>query len=399
MRCLCLEFLSPLPIHPPMRPTTNEDFLIRLCSALLLSTAFLLAGCNATPHTSVSPSALRNYHGSASIGDFLSITVNPSAQTITYNDASNGESGTIPYTVNSNGTYTLNNPGGNLTYAYEIPNHAVLIQADKTGPNRNTLALVTAVESTQISAYIFEGQAYNYMQLRTSGGVNIGSITINPQGAAAISSYWPYGALRAGNGGQSPFSSSGFDLADAQLDTSGTFLKMLDPGGSGNYDYVFGTANGVFAVDNPNGTILGLLKAGSKDFQPSFAGIYTAMYYQKTNARTGNNNRETGTPGLGDASIVVTSSGQITITDSHGSQMAQGTLSAVADTSYLYGRAGELQDPCWGLFTLRITSATSQQDVFVNFLNNSMLFSSFSANLPSSQGGTYNYFYGVGLRW
>ena len=275
----------------------------------------------------------------------------------------------------------------------------MLIQSAKAGATLNTPALVTAVESTQITASTFEGQAYNYMQFRTSsGGVNIGSVSITAQGSATTSSYWPYGALSASNGGQSAFNSSSFDLSQAQLDSSGTFLKMADPGGSGNYDYIFGTANGVFAVDNPNGTIFGLQKAASKNFDASFAGTYTAMYYQKINASTGNNNTETGTPSLGSASIVVSSSGQITITDSSGNQMAQGTLSAVADTSYLYGTAGELQDPCWGLFTVRITTGSSQQDVFVSFLNSSMLFSSFSANVPWSQGGTYNYFYGVGLK-
>lgn len=372
---------------------------MRLCSALVLSTLVLLAACTSTAPTSASPAALRNYHGSASVGDFLSISIDPSAQTVTYNDASNGESGTISYTVNANGTYTLNDPSGNLTSAYEVPNYAMLIQDAKAGPSLNAPALVSAVESTQISPATFEGQAYNYMQFRTtSGGVNIGSVNITTLGEASTSSYWPYGALSASNGGQSPFSSSDFDLAQAQLDSSGTFLKMLDPGGSGNYDYIFGTANGVFAVDNPNGTIFGLKKAASKDFDASFAGTYTAMYYQKTNASTGNNNTETGNPSLGNASIAVSSSGQITITDRQGNQMAQGTLAAVADTSYLYGGAGELQDPCWGLFTVRITTAGSQQDVFATFLSNSMLFSSFSANTPWPQGGTYNYFYGVGLR-
>jgi hypothetical protein len=373
---------------------------MRIRFSLFPLTLLLLLGCNSTSHVTASPSLSRSYHGSASVGDFLSVTVDPTTQTIAYQDASNGESGTIAYTVNSNGTYTLADPSGNLISAYEVPNYAMLIQDAKAGPNRDTPALVTAVESTQISLSTFEGQAYDYMQFRTSsGGVNIGSVSITAQGAATTSSYWPYGALSASNGGQSPFSSSSFDLTQAQLDPSGTFLKMQDPGGSGNYDYVFGTANGVFAVDNPNGTIFGLQKAASKNFDPSFAGTYTAMYYQKTNASTGSDNTETGTPGMGTASIVISSTGQITITDSHGNQMAHGTLNAVADKPYLYGSGGELQDPCWGVFTVRIATNNSQQDVFATFLSNSMLFSSFSAKVPwSQQGGTYNYFYGIGLK-
>jgi hypothetical protein len=52
--------------------------------------------------------------------------------------------------------------------------------------------------------------------------------------------------------------------------------------GNGTSDYVLGTANGIFAVDNPNGRILGLKKAATKDFDPTFAGTYKAIYYQKT---------------------------------------------------------------------------------------------------------------------
>ena len=47
--------------------------------------------------------------------------------------------------------------------------------------------------------------------------------------------------------------------------------------GNGTSDYVFGTANGIFAVDNPNGTILCLKKAATKDFDPTFAGTYKAI--------------------------------------------------------------------------------------------------------------------------
>jgi hypothetical protein len=38
-----------------------------------------------------------------------------------------------------------------------------------------------------------------------------------------------------------------------------------------------------------------------------------------------------------------------------------------------------------------------QQDVFVTFLGQSAMFSSFSAVQPSFAGETYDYFYGVGL--
>jgi hypothetical protein len=79
--------------------------------------------------------------------------------------------------------------------------------------------------------------------------------------------------------------------------------------------------------------------------------------------------------------------------------VAQATLTPVADAGYLYGSAGELADPCNGMFTFRVTTANSQQDVFVTFVKNAVVFSTFSAALPWNAGnGTYDYQYGVGLK-
>jgi hypothetical protein len=364
----------------------------------ILMMMLLLASCNSTKPTSAGApvtSTKRVYHGTASVGDFMTITVDSVAQTIAYTDVSNSTSGTVPYVVNSDGTYTLSDPTGNLTGAYEVPDYALLIQAAKTGPNADTPALITAVESGQIALTTLEAHPYNFMSFRTAaGGVEAGSISMSAQGSATVSSFWPYGAFNAGNQGSSPFNNQTMDFSQAQLDPSGTFLTVSQAGQGTSY--VFGTANGIFAVDTQNGAILGLTQAASPNFDPTVAGTYNAIYYQKTGASTGQGNVETGTPSLGNAGLVVAASGQVTFTDAQGNPMAQGTLTPVADVSYLYGTAGQLSDPCYGLFTFRLTTATSQQDVFVSFLGQAMLFSSFTANL--SQPGTYSYFYGVGLK-
>ena len=161
---------------------------------------------------------------------------------------------------------------------------------------------------------------------------------------------------------------------------------------------MFATQNGILAVDSPNGAILGLQKATTKDFDPTFAGSYKAIYYQKTGASTGQGNLETGTPALGNATLVVASNGQATLQDAQNNILAQGTLAPVADTSYLYGATGELTDPCFGLFTFRVTTANSQQDVFMTFQGHAVLFSSFQGALTQNQGNTYNYFYGVAVK-
>jgi hypothetical protein len=328
----------------------------------------------------------------------MTITIDSSAQTISYNDLSNRTSGTVLYTVNSDGTYSLNDPKGNLIAAYEVPSYAMLIQAAKTGLSANTPALITAVESGPISLPMFEGQSYNYMQFRTAaGGVEVGSVSVSAQGVGSNSSYWPYGAFNPGNQGGSPFNTGTIDMTQAKLDSSGTFLTIPEPNNQPGFDYIFGTANGIFAVDTQNGAILGLKKASAKAFDSSLAGTYKAIYYQKIGASTGQGNVESGTASMASATLVVSGSGQVTISDGQGNQMAQGTLTAVADTPYLYQSGGsELQDPCYGLFTFRVSNSSTQQDVFVSFMDKAVLFASFTGNLNS--GGTYDYFYGVALK-
>ena len=364
-----------------------------------------IAGCSGTqtatspsptPTPTPAPATKRLYNGTASRGDFLNITIDTAAGTFTYTNLSNGDSGTASFTTNADGTYTLNDPSGNLTAAYEVPGYALLIEAQKTGPNKDTPALITAVESASTSMAMFASNNDNYIQFRTSsGGLEVGSVSVAAT-SAQVSSYWPFGALSSSN---SPFNNHPYDLSQAAVDSSGTFLKNPSaPPGTG-YDYIFGTVGGFFIVDTGNGSLLGLQKAATKDFDPTVAGTYNAIYYEKTGAQTGQNNTETGTPSLNKATIVIDAAANVTVTNPAGVVLTQTKLAAVADTSYLYGSAGQLQDPCNGLFTFRITTPTSQQDVFVSFVKNAVVFASFKANLPWTQSnGTYDYLYGVGLK-
>ena len=372
---------------------------LRFIGALLVLAVLTgLSGCgtSSSPDQKPGPAvATHSYHGTASVGDFLNITIDTTAHTLAYSNLSNGDTGTVPYSVNANGSYALNDPTGNLIAAYEVPGYALLIEAAKAGPGHNTPALITAVESGPISMGTFANNSYNYMQFRTaSGGLEVGSVTIGAT-SGQNSSYWPYGNLNPMQ--NSPFNNGTLDFSAMKEDASGTFISGAD--GGGGSDYLFGTAGGFFIVDTSNGSILGLKKAATKNFDPTVAGTYSAIYYQKLNAATGQGNVETGTPSLGQATIVVTAQGDVTVTDAQGKTVTQATLKPVADAAYLYGSNGQLQDPCNGLFTFRVTTANAQQDVFVTFINNAVVFASFGANLPWAPGSsTYNYQYGVGLK-
>ncbi len=198
---------------------------LRVAIAALL----VLTACGGTVSKTSSP-AVRAYSGTASVGDFLSISLNPTAQTLSYTNYSNSDTGTVPYTVNADGTYTLNDSKGNLISAYEVPNYALLIEADKAGPNHDTMALITSVEASPITLSSLEGKRYNYMQFRTtSGGINAGSVAIDVQGNVTTSSYWPYGALGMG-GSPDPFNSSSFSFSQIQEDPSGNFMTLTENG-------------------------------------------------------------------------------------------------------------------------------------------------------------------------
>jgi hypothetical protein len=359
----------------------------------LLAAASLLAGCNSGTKMSVAPSVVRSYNGTASVGDFLTISIDSSSRTITYKNYTNSESGTVPYTVNSDGTYTVADPQGNLLAAYEVPGFVLMVEAANAGPNRDTEALITAVESAPASINTFAGRNFSYLQFRTaSGGMELGTVSIDAQGNIQHDGYSPSGVFNQDYFGGGSFSASSIDE-----DPSGNFFTINESDGSN--DHVFGTQNGFFVVDTGGGTLLGLPKASSKDFSTTNAGSYTAIFYEKTGAQTGPGNVETGTASEGKATVTVSSNGTMTITDSQQVVLASGTLAAIADTPYIYdGTANTLSDPCHGMFTFRMATGGVQQDVFVSFEGNAVIFASFQTALPIQGYAPYTYYYGVGLK-
>jgi hypothetical protein len=367
---------------------------LTLASFALLS---VLIGCG-TSKAPTSTSAVRKYNGTASVGDFLTISLDSNAHTIEYVNHTNGDSGTVRYTVNVDGTYTVIDPQGNLLAAYEVPGFVLLVETAKSGPTHNTPALITAIESVPTSISNLAGQNFNYMQWRTSsGGLEVGSVSIDSLGDIQHDSFRPSEVLN-----QSPnyFGGGTFPAASIEEDVSGNFFTIHESQGNSD-DIVFGTQNGLWAVDGGGGAILGLPKTATKAFNPTTAGTYTAIYYEKANAQTGQNNIETGTASQGKATLTVGADASVTLLDGHSNTLATGTLVAVADSSYIYnGTANTLSDPCNGMFTARVTAVNGdRQDFFVSFQGKAALFASFQTAVPVVlQAPTYTYFYGVGLK-
>jgi hypothetical protein len=364
--------------------TARLALLVIVCS---------LTGCNSTSMPVVPQNTVRAYNGTASVGDFLTISIDSAAHTITYKNYTNAQTGTVPYTLNTDGTYAITDPAGNLLSAYEVPGFVLMVEAANAGPNRDTPALITAVESAPASINTFAGRSFNYIQFRTAaGGMEMGTITIDAQGNTTHGGYWPFGVFS-----QSLFGSGSFSASSIEEDASGNFFTINESDGSS--DHVFGTQSGFFVVDTGNGTILGLPKSTAKTFAASEAGTYTAILYEKAGAQTGQGNIETGTATEGKATVTIGASGLMTIVDSQNNTLASGTLAAVADTSYLYdGTQNTLSDPCYGMFTFRMSTGGVQQDVFVSFQGNAVVFSSFQTALPVQGYAPYTYYYGVGLK-
>jgi hypothetical protein len=168
-----MPMLDPQEDIPPMK-TSRLALLVAVC---------LLAGCNSTSKLAAPQSAVRSYNGTAAVGDFLTISIDSAALTITYKNYTNGDTGTVPYTVNADGTYTVTDPQGNLLAAYEVPGTALLVEAANAGPTHDTDALITAIESKPATINTFAGRSFNYLQFRTSsGGVELGTVAIDAPG-------------------------------------------------------------------------------------------------------------------------------------------------------------------------------------------------------------------------
>ena len=369
---------------------------MRTVKLALLMGACFLAGCNSTSKLSNPTGAIRAYNGTASVGDFLTISVDSNARTIAYKNYTNGETGTVPYTVNADGSYTIADPQGNLISAYEVPGSVMAIEAANAGPNRDTVALITAIESVPVTIQNFEGRAFNYTQFRTNnGGVEIGTGSMDGNGNTTGSYYDPGAIMWTPPNYFGNVSASGNTATE---DPSGNFFTITDQTKSETMT-VFGTQNGLFAMDGTGGAVIGLPQASSKDFDPSVAGTYNAIYYEKANAQM-QNNVEVGTPLEGKATVTVTAGGGVTITDVQSkTTLAIGTLVAIADDTDLYdGTANKLSSPCNGLFTFVTTTSSLHQETFLAFQSNAVIFSSFETALPLVNNGTYTYFYGVGLK-
>lgn len=332
----------------------------------------------------------------------MSISLDPVAHTLSYEDLSNGDSDTVSYGINPDGIYAFTDPRGNFSLAYETPGVGLVIAAERTGSSHDLPSLVFALPTASITVESWAGRGYNTMIFRAgAGGVEVGSISFDSGTNARLTSYWPYGAL---DSNALAFHESGFSASGFQMDGSNHFIRVPDSAaphypfdGMVIYDYLFGSQSGVFAIDRPDGSLLGVRKAPLKDFDPKSVGGYRGIYLQKLGAGPGEFNSETGTASFEVANLSVGGDGRFSLSSREGNSVLSGNMVPLVDAPYLHG-GHKPEDPCYGTFTFRTIAQDSRQDVFVIFSGHLVLFSAFKTFLGPLSSETYEYLYGVGLR-
>lgn len=366
-----------------------------------------LVGCYPKKNDDSAPAAAMSstYSGTASVGDFLTVSLDRDAHTMHYKNTTNGQDYTVSYTVAADGTYTFADPSGNLVTGYESPGFAMVIEANKAGPHGDTPALITAIQAATVTTDVFKGKEYNYMQFRTnSGGIEVGHVTADAAGSISPNGYWPYGNFQGGAENQNKVFNNGSIPAaglTANADHSALLLTEMD-GGQVQTDYIFATTGGFLAVDTPNGAIVCMQSRASGDFEAAtMAGSYQAILYEKNGCRTGMNNSETSTSqDIVKGTVTFSATGRVTVVGENGATVVDNVpLTKFADRADLHG-PGKVTDSCNGFFTfttIDLTGAT--RDIFVAFMDRSILMSSFVGHPGSGMGsGTYDYFYGLGLK-
>jgi hypothetical protein len=370
------------------------------------------------------PQAARSYQATAAAGDFIRITLDPDAGSYTYDNVTTAYSEAGSYAEGADGYLTFSPEGGgasNLVTGFEAPGVGLVMIADETGNTADKTSLVIGVPEASITVAdlttrFTETTHFNYLQFRTTdGGFEFGDITIEAGGLATANSYWPYGNRIEGGGEE-----GSIDFRDPDqlaVGEGGTFLELTlleTPDGTDpvtSLNYIFKTpTDGILVIDTPQGSMLIVEAQAGKDFQPSWAGTYNAVYYE-------GNGDETSVDSAGSvsrAAIHVSAEGslRVTVTDPATGQtttvLEDQPLTPVADA-----RGGFLRlDPEFASYTwdnhgaFYWQDAESKQELFLVFLEDAVLFASVAVtgeNAESIEYGlprvtAYEYLYGAGLK-
>ena len=371
------------------------------CASAVAVVGLTSCGSSSSPAPAVNTPD-RAYNGTAAVGDMLTISVDPDARTITYSNLTNGLTGTATYTIAVDGTWTITDPNAHLLRGFEIPDHALILQVNKAGQGQDQKSVVTAIQSQTIAAADLADGEWNYMQFRTnSGGMEVGWITSDSAANLSSQYYWPFGATQSTPVPYSDPNEEAMAASAFTRDPGGRFLSIAADGAGEPLSYMFRTAAGFLAIDTPNGSLVCLPQSSSTAWVPANNGGYKGFFYRKDDATTVSGNVETGTVSLSDNRIVFTAgasagTGHVVVYDADG-------VTALIDVDLTDMAAGghvdmstKLTNSCPGLFTGTVISGTVTRQVFVTFMADAALITSYASD--STTSGFYSYLNGIALR-
>jgi len=361
--------------------------------ALVVIAALVVAGFIFIPAAlaAVTP---QNFAASASVGDFVTVTIDHLLKTIAYVNVTNGVTGTVTYTINKDGTYDVTDSTGNITNALEIPGYQIMLLMNKAGPSANEQALVVGVLSDSTTITASSSGEYNYMKFRTSNGgflsgalVMTNGVMINTGFSSLSRAVQPAESRDVAQTGSANVSAHGTVVVTLPAVVSSNHIV---PRATAAITTVFASGNGFLTIDDDAGSTICMKQAGGAAFSASSAATYTALFYSKPDVML-SGGTETGAILVGKCSIVVTAAALVTVTNIvTNAVMFSGTVTPFSsDTSIVGSSTGMINNPCNGLF--RFTNST--QEFVITFFGKSILFG--SVNSVSST--EYSYFYGAGL--
>lgn len=375
--------------------------LLHKCGTALLGACsmLLVAGCSGSgSSSSVSGTS---YTATASVGDFITVTLDSDSSTLEYNNKTNGDTGTASYTVESDGSYTITDATGRLLRAFEIEDYALVVEADQTGPSSDTKSIIVGVQTEDIALSDIQGKDYNYMLFSTdNGGIEIGHAGVDSSGNLSLSMYKPNTAQVSSSSTGFETQSPAFTTAEMTVASNNEYIQIGNT--PGDIAYMFATASGFLAVDTPGGSVICLEQTASAAFNTANAGTYNAMVYQKQRASEVGGDETGGVVNTLKGTITITSGGLVTIVDSDTSDVVANNVALVplgSNSDYYDGTSAKLDSDCKGMFTVSFVDGGDPITLFVTFMNNALILCSYTDQGVNGFGNEeYSYLYGFGLK-
>lgn len=342
-----------------------------------------------TTRAPVDVEPLRSYQTTASVGDFLEVSFHSRTQTVSYKNRTNGFSASaVPYTVDTAGVVTFDDPNKHLLHAIELPGHSVVVDVDHAGKDKSERALAFGAVTRTFGTSDVKPGAYVQMQFRTrDGGLEVGTVDLGVSGGVVSvdrKGYWPRGAVGAG-----AYVSSPTDFSFPTSSSPKSFLSVKETAdGKSETTFLFPTVEGL-AFDLPSGNMLLFPAKDTKAFDPSVAGTYEVLTYEKTWAHGGGDGvPEPGVVGVRRESVVVGADAHVEFV----STAFGGKLSAVADT--VLADPGHLAAASTHGLYRTVLEDSGARELFVTFTKTGLVFGWFESGV----GDSFEYGYGAGVR-